>query len=97
MDTYAAYHIKKLRRYLLIMIGVSIVMSIVGEIVNPAGLSDDPMFYMNDDNIEWTNIILGENHEASLIVFIANFAVAYAVAVYFIRKWSKKWNESFTN
>jgi len=35
MDIYAAYHIKKLRLYLVIILGVGLTMSLISSVVNP--------------------------------------------------------------
>jgi len=96
MDLYAAYHIKKLRWYLLIMIGLGLVMSVIGEVVNPNELTEYPSLYGDNEKLEWDTVMFGPNPEITKTLIIANTGITYAVAVYFIRKWSKKWNEQFT-
>lgn len=97
MDLYAAYHIKKLRRYLLIMIGVGIAMSVAESLVVPSGLEDEPLYNSNGEEIDWGKIMFGPDPQITIAVIVIDSAIAYIVAIYFIRKWSKKWNESFSN
>ena len=90
MDMYAAYHIKKLRWYLLIMIGLGIAIGVVGETVNPTELADDPTLYVDDyGKIDWVVMYFGENPEISISLMIVGTVITYAVAVYLIRNWSK--------
>ncbi len=94
MDMYAAYHIKKLRWYLLIMIGLSIAMGVVGEIVNPTDWTEDSTLYINDDDdVNWNGMGFEENPDASIAIILGNLVITYALAVYLIRKWSREWNE----
>ena len=96
-DLYAFYKIKKLRLYLLIIIGIAVAFTIIEEGINPIPESDDPVLYMdNFGNIDWVKIFFGPNPEISVGIFIANTAVAIIIAIFFIRRWSKKWNESFS-
>ncbi len=94
MDMYAAYHIKKLRWYLLIMIGLSITRGVFGEIVSPTDWTEDSTFYVNDDdNVNWNGMGFEENPEGSIALILGNIVITYALAVYLIRKWSREWNE----
>ena len=95
LDLYAAYHIKKLRMYLLIMIIAGLAMSVAGEVVNPSGLSDQSMTSNDELNPNFGETIVGSNPEISIAIMIVYMVIAYAVAIYFIRKWSRKWNEQF--
>ncbi|MCH9658759.1 hypothetical protein K0U27_08760 [archaeon] len=94
IDLYAAYHIKKLRWYLLIMIGLGFAMMTVSELINPSdwetqiGLDaeyDESSMMMGDDADYYTDIAL----------FIVSTAIEIGIAVYLIRRWSKEWNEKF--
>ena len=97
LDMYAAYKIKKLRWYLLIAIGLSLAMVAVELMVNPISESDDPALYMDDfGNVDWGKIWFGPNPEVSISFMIVHIAIALIVAVYLIRRWSKKWNEKFS-
>ena len=96
MDIYAAYHVKKLRWYLLIMICVGIPMSIISSAVNPMpDESDMENLVLENQEINWEYAMLGENPEVTITTIIINQAIVYAVAVYLIRRWSKKWNMQF--
>lgn len=96
MDIYAAYHVKKLRWYLLIMICVGIPMSIISSTVNPMpDESDMEKLVLENQEINWEYVMLGENPEVTIAAIIINQAVVFAVAVYLIRRWSKKWNMQF--
>lgn len=96
MDIYAAYHVKKLRWYLLIMICVGIPMSIISSAVNPMpDESNMEKLVLENQEINWEYVMLGENPEVTITTIIINQAIVYAVAVYLIRRWSKKWNMQF--
>ena len=93
MDIYAAYHIKKLRWYLVIMLGVGLSMSLISSAVNPMPDSfDEEKFILENKGIDWEYAILGENPTLTITSMIIYQAVVLAVAVYLIRRWSKKWN-----
>ncbi len=96
MDIYAAYHVKRLRWYLLIMICVGIPMSIISSAVNPMpDQSDMEKLMLDNQEINWEYAILGENPEVTIAITIIYHAIAFAIAVYLIRRWSKKWNLQF--
>ena len=96
MDLYAAYHIKKLRWYLLIMLGLGLVFSVVGEVVYPTEWTEESILNVDGKQMDLKNEMFGENFGTGIALFIINTGLTYAVAVYFIRKWSKKWNDQFT-
>lgn len=96
LDLYAAYHIKKLRWYLLIMIASGIVIGTITSVIAPESQDYDPERLVSfDGNIDWAYAILGENPGLSLAIIIANQAISLAIAVYIIRRWSKEWNKNF--
>jgi hypothetical protein len=95
LDLYAAYHIKKLRMYLLIMIITGLAMSVIGEVINTSGLSDQSMTTSDELNPNFGEAVFGSNPEISIAIMIADTAIAYTIAIYFIRKWSRKWNGQF--
>ncbi len=95
VDLYAAYNVKKLRWYLLIMLGLGVVFSVVGEIANPTEWTEESILNVDGGQIDLENEMFGENSETGMTLFFINTGVTYVVAVYFIRKWSKKWNEQF--
>jgi hypothetical protein len=96
MDLYAAYNVKKLRWYLLIMLGVSAVLTVGAELIYPQESRYDESMFLENKEIDWAYIMLGENPELTIISIIIHNAVAYSIAVYLIRKWSNRWNQNFT-
>ena len=96
MDMYAAYHVKKLRWYLLIMFAVGIPLSIAMSAVNPMPEADDyDKLILENQEVDWRYALLGENPEAAIASLVIYHVVAYALAIYIIRRWSKKWNKQF--
>jgi len=97
MDLYAAYHIKKLRWYLLIFLGVTIPLSMAMSTVNPTPETNEyaQKLVLDSQEIDWGYAILGNNPENAVVTFVIQNVVGYALAVYLIRKWSKKWNLQF--
>lgn len=97
MDMYAAYHVKKLRWYLLIMLGVGIPLSMAMGVVNPMQEADEyhKKIFLDNQEIDWGYAFLGENPETAIASIVIQSIVVYAVAVYLIRRWSKKWNLQF--
>ncbi len=99
MDIYAAYHIKKLRWYLLIMLGVGFALSIVTSAINPMPEIDEynDKLILENKEIDWSYVFLGENPEVAIATTIMYQAIVVAIAVYLIRRWSKQWNAQFDN
>ena len=96
MDVYAAYHVKKLRWYLLIMFTVGIPLSIAMSAVNPMPETDDyDEIFLENQEIDWSYAILGSNPNAAIVSIVIYHVVAYALAIFLIRRWSKKWNLQF--
>ncbi len=77
------------------MILTGLAMSVVGEVINPSGLSDQSMTSSDDPHPDFGKVMFGPNPGISIPITISYTAIAYAIAIYFIRKWSKKWNERF--
>jgi formate hydrogenlyase subunit 3/multisubunit Na+/H+ antiporter MnhD subunit len=90
LDMYAAYRVKRLRKYLVIMIllvaiPTAIVDSIMFPISNPdvmEGFNEFLTFFYGVDN----------NH---FVFSIATWAGSVLVAIYLVRRWSKQWNMQF--
>lgn len=97
MDIVAAYRVKKLRWYLLIFIGYGSVSTLIQSIINPMDESTTyyEKIYSEINGYDWSYAILGSNPELSIASIVIHNAIAYAIAVYLIRRWSKKWNQSF--
>lgn len=89
LDMYAAYRIKKLRMYLLIMIVfVAIPMTIVDIVAFPSEEDktlDDlarEMVFQYDDPVR-------------MLYSIATWVVTVLIAIFLIRRWSVQWNSRF--
>ena len=90
LDMYAAYRIKRLRKYLLIMILL---------VVIPVTIADEVLFPMAkivsfEKFLEFLTFYYGvdTNH---FVFSIATWAGAILVAIYLVRGWSKQWNMQF--
>ncbi len=88
LDMYAAYRVKALRKYLLIMILVAVPVSIADSVLFPdkvntfVGFLQFLTFYYGIDT----------NHfVASIIMWMGTVLLA----IYLIRRWSKQWNKKF--
>ena len=98
LDLYAAYHIKKLRWYLLVMIATSIVISTITSLVGPQAEDYDQDKIINArGDLDWNYLFWGENPGVVFGTMIASNAVSLAVSVYVIRRWSREWNQKFEN
>ena len=90
LDMYAAYRIKKLRKYLAIMILVIVIpVSIASSIFLP---TDD------EDLVEgFTNImIFYYGVDDNQFIFSAGVQIGTILfAIFLIRRWSKQWNMQF--
>ena len=81
------------------MLGVGAVLTGLQSVVYPF---DEPRIYderflSDDGDIDWGYAMFGENIELGIAWSIIYHAVTYAVAVFLIRRWSRKWNAQFDN
>ncbi len=88
LDIYAAYRVKVLRKYMIIMILVGIPVSIADSVIFPdtnktfEGFLQFLTFYYGIDT----------NHfVASIIIWMGTVLLA----IYLVRRWSKQWNAKF--
>ena len=95
MDLYAAYHIKKLRWYLLIFLGVTIPLSMAMGAVYPGPEMEKYDQTLLLENQDFGYAAFGDDPEDEIISFVIQMIVAYSLAVFLIRRWSKKWNLQF--
>ena len=96
LDLYAAYHIKKLRWYLGIMILVGLGLSGLSSAIVPTSEEyDEDKIMTIDGQLNWGYLILGENPEIAIGLIVLHQGVSFAVAVYLIRRWSRDWNKKF--
>jgi len=90
LDIYAAYRVKRLRRYLvIILLLVGVPLSITDSVLFPSdrvvsleGFLQFLTFYYGVDT----------NH---FVFSIATWIGSVLVAIYLIRRWSKQWNKKF--
>jgi len=100
MNWYAAYNIKKFRKYLLIAIIVELSLgamyaSLIPEYdksgINKGAISED----ISDLEINWTEIIFRTDHPSGLPILLLIIISEYSVTVFLIRRWSNQWNNQF--
>ena len=100
MNWYAAYNIKKFRKYLLIAITVELSLgamyaSLIPEYdksgINKGAISED----INDLEINWIEIIFRTDHPSGLPILLLIIISEYSVTVFLIRRWSNQWNNQF--
>jgi len=53
--------------------------------------------FSETQGIDWSYAILGHNVELGIASIIIHQVIAYAIVVYLIRRWSKKWNLQFNS
>ena len=96
LDLYAAYHIKKLRWYLLIMILTGFGSGLLYSAVIPEYTFDESSFFdVESFEIDWIQIMFRTDHPLGPTMFFVNQVIVLSVAIYIIRRWSKKWNRKF--
>ncbi len=97
MDIVASYRVKRMRWYLLIFIGFGAISSLVQSFVYPLDEASTygEKIYSEVNGIDWSYAVLGDNPELGILSIIIHNAIAYLIAVYLIRGWSKKWNQRF--
>jgi len=91
---YTAYTVKKLRWYLAMMIIFAIASSSLTSIIYPE--VDSLSLESADVRIEngdWAYLWFGPNPELGITLMVLWWATSYVIAVFLIRRWSKKWNK----
>lgn len=98
MDIVASYRIKKMRWYLLIFTIFGAISMLIQSIVYP--LDETPIYneriYSEINGVDWNYAILGSNPDLGILNIIIHHTIAYVIAVYLIRRWSKRWNQNFS-
>ena len=98
LDLYAAYQVKKLRWYIVIILASAIVVSIIMSLVTPPIDEYDPDKLLTEDGqLNWEYAMFGENRELGIANFLLTEGILIAIAVYVIRRWSKQWNLQFND
>lgn len=98
IDIVASYRMKRLRWYLLIFIVFGAILAGAQIVVNPldeTSVYNDKIF-SEETGFDWNYAILGSNPGPTILTIIIHNGIAYGIAVYLIRRWSKKWNLQFT-
>jgi hypothetical protein len=100
LNWYAAHHIKKFRKYLLIVIIVELTLGGLHTVLIPE-YDSDRMFIGSQEtaensDIDWAELMLRTDHQLGLPLFLMIVIVEFSVTVYFIRRWSHQWNLQFT-
>ena len=105
MNWYAAYHIKKFRKYLLIAIIVELAlggihMSLIPEYdasrMYVDGIDPNNPQSIEDLEINWSEIMLRTDNSLGLPMFLVVLITEFSVTVFFIRRWSNQWNKQFS-
>ncbi len=91
LDIYAAYRIKKLRWYLLIMLTFGIIMGVIDVTAFPA--MQEEAWDKFPLSILWFHYDY-DDHEYVQFLIIADVA-AYVLAIFLILRWSLIWNKQF--
>jgi len=88
LDIYAAYRVKRLRKYSLIILLVAIPVSIADSALFP---DKDKTF---DGFLQFLTFYYGTdtNH---FVVSIVIWIGTVLFAIYLVRRWSKQWNQKF--
>ena len=96
MDIVASYRVKRLRWYLLIMLAIGIPLSMIMGAVLPTHQADDyEKMILDNQEIDWDYVFYGDEPGTTIASWIIYQGIVYALAVYLIRRWSKKWNLQF--
>ena len=93
---YEFYRIKKLRRGVVIILIFSAIL--IGlTVINDPRLSDFPKMSESEKNTSLLKLNASEQEGIiSSVPFIVNGVVSVAVKLYYLWKWSKEWNNQFT-
>jgi hypothetical protein len=79
------------------MLAVGIAASTITSVINPMPEIDeyDEKLFLKNQEIDWSYVFLGDNPEVAIASMVINQGIVLVIAVYVIRKWSKKWNLQF--
>ena len=93
LDIYAAYRVKRLRRYLLIMISIGFVVGIAdSNLISQYTTVDANDFTNYVPFLVYKNII----DDPVRLVFAVIQQIGFTLlAIYLVRRWSKHWNKKF--
>ena len=98
MDIVASYRVKRFRWYMAIMLGWGALSTVIQMVVYP--FEEDSIYtakvFSEETGMDWGYAILGQTPELGISLIIFHSTITYAIAVFLIRRWSKKWNLQFT-
>ena len=96
-DIVASYRVKRFRWYMAIMLAWAGISTVIQMVVYP--FEEDSIYsakvFSEETGFNWGYALLGENTELGISLIIVHSAITYAIAVYLIRRWSKRWNLQF--
>ena len=89
MDMYAAYRVKRLRKYLVLMIL---------QVGVPVSVADYFLFPHETDPVEGFVNVMTYYYDVSTSQFVFSIGiqiVAILFAIFLVRRWSRQWNNQF--
>ena len=93
LDMYAAFRVKRLRRYLLIMLPIGAVLGYVDTSVFPDYVWED--FDDFTSSMLFLDYVKYGDDPIRLPTLIAYQVGLVLLAIYLVRRWSKQWNKKF--
>jgi len=90
LDIYASYRVKRLRKYLLIMILVGIPVIIADSVLFPTPDMDETF-----EDMEISDMFFYGYDTNHFVAFIVEEIGLVLLAIYLVRRWSKEWNKKF--
>ncbi len=93
LDIYAAFRVKRLRRYLLIMLPIGFVLGMVDSTLFPEygweDIGDATSSFLFLDYVKYAD------DPIRLPTMIAYQVGIILLAIFLVRRWSKQWNQKF--
>ena len=89
MDMYAAYRVKKLRKYLVLMILL---------VAIPVSVADYFLFPHETDLVDGFVNVMTYYYDVSTSQFVFSIGIQIVTvlfAIFLIRRWSRQWNNQF--
>ena len=94
LDIYAAYRVKRLRRYLLIMLPIGFVLGTVDTMMFPdyiwEDIDDATSSFLFLDYVKYSDDPI---RLPTLIVYHVGLVL---LAIFLVRRWSKEWNKKYS-
>ena len=94
LDMYAAFRVKRLRRYLLIILSVGAVLGYVDTTVFPEYVWEDFDDFVS--SFLFLDYVKYADDPIRLPLLIVYQVGAYLLAIYLVRRFSKQWNSKFS-